>query len=103
MRDTTIKVNEVLTRHARKLGLSHCDGKVEYLVSSDARIVLADSPGTPDESRLMFDGVHCGKQVIRNWYVAQGLEVPVKHADRRGRAQEPVADSPHHSRPSSCP
>ena len=77
MRDTTIKVNQVLTRHARKLGLSHCDGKVEYLVSSDARLVLADSPGTPDESRLMFNGVHCGKQVIRNWYVAQGFEVPV--------------------------
>lgn len=35
------------------------------------------SPGTPDESRLMFNGVHCGKQVIRNWYVDNGLEVPV--------------------------
>jgi phosphoribosylaminoimidazole-succinocarboxamide synthase len=76
MRDTTITVNQVLTRHARELGLSHCDGKVEYLMSDDARLVLADSPGTPDESRLMFNGVHCGKQIIRNWYVTHGLEVP---------------------------
>jgi phosphoribosylaminoimidazole-succinocarboxamide synthase len=91
MRETTIKVNEVLTRHARELGLSHCDGKVEYLVSDEARLVLADSPGTPDESRLMFNGVHCGKQVIRNWYVAHGLDVPVSRliADGVPRSQWP--------------
>ncbi|WP_433358832.1 phosphoribosylaminoimidazolesuccinocarboxamide synthase [Streptosporangium sp. CA-115845] len=77
MRDITVKVNEVLTGHACKLGLSHCDGKVEFLVSSDAGIVLADSPGTPDESRLRFNAVHCGKQLLRNWYVDNGLEVPV--------------------------
>jgi phosphoribosylaminoimidazole-succinocarboxamide synthase len=40
--------------------------------------VLADSPGTPDESRLMDGGSHFGKQVIRDWYVVQGIEVPVQ-------------------------
>ncbi|TMR35913.1 phosphoribosylaminoimidazolesuccinocarboxamide synthase [Nonomuraea zeae] len=78
MHDTAVKVNEVLTGHAAKVGLSHCDGKAEFLMSSDARIVLADSPGTPDESRLMYDGVHCGKQVLRNWYVANGLDIPTR-------------------------
>lgn len=77
MHDTTVTVNDVLTRHARELGLSHSDGKIEFMMSSDANLVLADSPGTPDESRLMFNGVHCGKQVIRNWYVDNGLAVPV--------------------------
>lgn len=77
MRETTVTVNEVLAEHARELGLSHSDGKAEFLVSSDARLVLADSPGTPDESRLLFNGVHCGKQVLRNWYVDNGLEIPV--------------------------
>jgi phosphoribosylaminoimidazole-succinocarboxamide synthase len=91
MRDTTIKANEVLTRYARELGLSHCDGKVEYLVSSDARLVVADSPGTPDESRLMLGGVHCGKQILRDWYVTQGLEVPVSRLIAEGvpRSQWP--------------
>lgn len=77
MCDTALTVNDVLTDHARRLGLEHCDGKFEFLLSGDAHIVLADSPGTPDESRLMFDGVHCGKQVLRNWYVDNGLEIPV--------------------------
>jgi phosphoribosylaminoimidazole-succinocarboxamide synthase len=92
MGDITMKVNEVMTRHARELGLRHSDGKAEYLVSGDARIVLADSPGTPDESRLMYGGVHCGKQVIRDWYVAQGLEVPVQRliADGVPRSRWPT-------------
>ncbi len=92
MYDTTVTVNEVMTRHAREVGLRHCDGKVEYLVSADARIVLADSPGTPDETRLMVGDLHCGKQVIRDWYVARGLEVPVRQLifDGIPRSQWPV-------------
>ncbi|GAA1215106.1 phosphoribosylaminoimidazolesuccinocarboxamide synthase [Kitasatospora nipponensis] len=77
MRETTLKVNEVLTGHAARIGLSHCDGKVEYLVTGDRELTLADSPGTPDESRLMFNGVHCGKQILRDWYVTSGREIPV--------------------------
>jgi phosphoribosylaminoimidazole-succinocarboxamide synthase len=91
MGDLTIKVNDVLSRHAREVGLNHCDGKVEFLTASDGAVVIADSPGTPDESRLMFNGVHCGKQVLRNWYVAHGLEVPVSKliADGVPRSQWP--------------
>ncbi|MEV4830601.1 phosphoribosylaminoimidazolesuccinocarboxamide synthase [Micromonospora sp. NPDC049257] len=77
MTDLSLQVNEILSRRAREVGLSHCDGKVEFLTTSDGRIVVADSPGTPDESRLMFRGVHCGKQILRNWYVAHRLDVPV--------------------------
>lgn len=77
MRGHVVTVNDVLTRHAREVGMNHADGKVEFLVSSDGQLVLADSPGTPDESRLMWDGVHCGKQVLRTWYVDNGFEVPV--------------------------
>ncbi|GIF69327.1 hypothetical protein Ais01nite_73620 [Asanoa ishikariensis] len=62
MRDTAIAVNEVLKRHAATVGLSLSDGKAEFLLSSDHRLVLADSPGTPDECRLLFNGAHCGKQ-----------------------------------------
>jgi phosphoribosylaminoimidazole-succinocarboxamide synthase len=77
MGDLTVMVNEVLTGHAREVGLSHCDGKVEFLTAGDGSIVVADSPGTPDESRLMFNGVHCGKQILRNWYVTHGLDMPI--------------------------
>jgi phosphoribosylaminoimidazole-succinocarboxamide synthase len=77
LRETTLTVNAVLTAHAERVGLNHCDGKAEYLMSSAHELVLADSPGTPDESRLMHNGVHCGKQILRDWYVASGNEIPV--------------------------
>ncbi|WP_372412699.1 phosphoribosylaminoimidazolesuccinocarboxamide synthase [Streptomyces luteireticuli] len=91
MRDIALTVNQVLTERARGLGLSHCDGKVEFFVAGDAGLVLADSPGTPDESRLMFNGVHCGKQVLRDWYVNNGLEMPVNRLIAEGvpRSQWP--------------
>jgi phosphoribosylaminoimidazole-succinocarboxamide synthase len=91
MHNTAVKVNEVLTGHAREVGLSHSDGKAEFLLSSDAHVVLADSPGTPDESRLLFGGAHCGKQVLRNWYVDNGFEVPISRLIAEGvpRSQWP--------------
>ncbi|MEU3355144.1 phosphoribosylaminoimidazolesuccinocarboxamide synthase [Streptomyces sp. NPDC037389] len=91
LREITLKVNEVLTGHAAKVGLNHCDGKVEYLMTSDQELMLADSPGTPDESRLMFNGVHCGKQILRDWYVSSGHEIPVNRliADGVPRNQWP--------------
>lgn len=91
LRETTLKVNKVLTEHADKVGVRHCDGKAEYLMSSNQQLLLADSPGTPDESRLMLGGVHCGKQVLRDWYVESGNEIPTRKliADGVPRAQWP--------------
>ncbi|WP_028649037.1 phosphoribosylaminoimidazolesuccinocarboxamide synthase [Nocardiopsis sp. CNT312] len=87
-----VAVNEALSAHARKRGLDHCDGKVEFLLSDQRRLVVADSPGTPDESRLLYQGVHCGKQVLRNWYVDSGLEVPTSRLIAQGvpRSQWPT-------------
>ncbi|AXG82944.1 phosphoribosylaminoimidazolesuccinocarboxamide synthase [Streptomyces paludis] len=82
--DTTATVNRVLTEHARTVGLRHCDGKLEFVVAGDGGLMLADSPGTPDESRLLYDGVHCGKQVLRNWYVDNGHAVPVNQLIAEG-------------------
>ncbi|MFE9679286.1 phosphoribosylaminoimidazolesuccinocarboxamide synthase [Streptomyces sp. NPDC006259] len=91
LREITLTVNSVLTAHADKVGLSHCDGKAEYLMSSGQHLVLADSPGTPDESRLMLDGVHLGKQILRDWYVESGNEIPTSTliADGVPRSQWP--------------
>jgi phosphoribosylaminoimidazole-succinocarboxamide synthase len=91
MRARTVEVNEVLSARAREIGLSYCDGKAEFLLASDGNLAVADSPGTPDESRLLLNGMHCGKQVLRNWYVDNGLKVPVAAliADGVSRASWP--------------
>jgi phosphoribosylaminoimidazole-succinocarboxamide synthase len=100
LREITGNTNVVLTEHAAKVGLSHCDGKLEYLVASDGQLVIADSPGTPDESRLMWGRVHCGKQILRDWYVRSGNEIPVNRliADgvSRSRWPRPVSLPPEY-------
>jgi phosphoribosylaminoimidazole-succinocarboxamide synthase len=88
MRAVALTAAEVLSAHARTLGLHYCDGKAEFILTSDGRLLLADSPGTPDESRLTFNGVHCGKQVLRNWYVTSGHEIPVSRLIAQGLPRE---------------
>ncbi|MCE0536042.1 hypothetical protein LWF15_11025 [Kineosporia rhizophila] len=88
MRHTALSATEVLGAHARSLGLRYCDSKAEFILTSDQRLLLADSPGTPDEARLTFNGVHCGKQVLRNWYVTSGHEVPVSQLIAQGVPRE---------------
>jgi phosphoribosylaminoimidazole-succinocarboxamide synthase len=77
MEGLALLVDGVLAKHAESVGLEYSDAKYEFLVTSGGDLVLADSPGTPDESRILLDGMHCGKQVIRDWYVARAGEPPV--------------------------
>ncbi|MFC9249962.1 phosphoribosylaminoimidazolesuccinocarboxamide synthase [Amycolatopsis thailandensis] len=91
LRRTALTVTRLLARHARDRGITYADGKLEFLLDSDGGLVLADSPGTPDESRLLAAGVHCGKQLLRNWYTRNHLAIPVTQliADRVPRDQWP--------------
>lgn len=92
MQEITITANELITRHAAGLRLTHADGNFEYMISGQGRTVLADSPGTPDGSRFLLNGEHCGKQILRNWYSNQRLEPPVQQwvADGIPRSQWPA-------------
>lgn len=91
LRARALQVNDVITAHAAEIGLGHADGKVEFGVGSDGRIVLVDNAGTPDENRLTFDGFALGKQVLRDFYLARDLEGQVQRLAAEGvpRAQWP--------------
>lgn len=79
------RIDAVLTEHATKVGLEHADGKVEFGKLPDGEIILVDNAGTPDENRFLFDGQHVGKQVMRDHYLAQGLERDVQEWAAAGR------------------
>lgn len=64
----TKRVNEFITRHAKKIGLTHHDGKAEYIKVSDNCILLADVIGTPDENRFSFKKTQLSKEILRQWY-----------------------------------
>ena len=84
IRRNTLLIDKVITEHARSVGLDHADGKVEHGVDQDGRVILVDNAGTPDENRLTIDGVHIGKQVMRDWYLARDLEAEVQRYAAEG-------------------
>jgi phosphoribosylaminoimidazole-succinocarboxamide synthase len=84
LRDMTLLIDDVLSKRAREVGLTHSDGKVEYIISDNGHVTLADNVGTPDENRFMFGGVHCGKQVMRDWYLARGMEAKIQEWAAQG-------------------
>ncbi|MFC4034786.1 phosphoribosylaminoimidazolesuccinocarboxamide synthase [Streptomyces polygonati] len=81
----TREIDEIVTAHARGLGLLHADGKVEFGRDDRGRLMLVDHAGTPDEARLLLDGAHVGKQVLRDHYTATGLQGRVEEWVREGR------------------
>ncbi len=78
LRATALRVDEVITGHAARVGLAHADGKAEFAISAQGRVVLVDNAGTPDENRLLLDGFPVGKQVMRDYYLARDLERQVQ-------------------------
>jgi phosphoribosylaminoimidazole-succinocarboxamide synthase len=84
LRDLALRVDQVITAHAREAGLDHADGKVEFGVASDGGFILVDNAGTPDENRLMLGGYHIGKQVMRDFYLARDLEGQVQRWAEEG-------------------
>ncbi|GAA2236972.1 phosphoribosylaminoimidazolesuccinocarboxamide synthase [Streptomyces nogalater] len=85
LEDRTRLVAEVVAGHARRVGLVLADGKVEYGRDARGRLILVDHAGTPDEARLLLDGAHADKQVLRDHYAASGLQSRVEEWVREGR------------------
>jgi phosphoribosylaminoimidazole-succinocarboxamide synthase len=66
---TALAINDFLNERADALGLTHADGKIECVYSPTRELLVADTFGTLDEDRFMFDGVHLSKQMLRDYYV----------------------------------
>lgn len=68
LKKRTLKINDFLTKKAEKIGLEHADGKVEFGLTPERKLILVDVCGTLDENRFLFNGVHLSKQVLRDYY-----------------------------------
>ena len=95
IRETTLRIDALLSERAAAIGLEQADGKVEYGMLAPGRIVLVDNAGTPDENRFMLDGFHIGKQVMRDYYLHQhDLEREVQEWAAAGRPRSTWPEPP---------
>ncbi len=72
IKSIALKVNQIVTDDVRKRGLDHVDGKIEVMLSPDREPYVADTVGTSDEDRFLYDGMDFSKQMIRDHYIRMG-------------------------------
>lgn len=83
------KSNEIITDIAEKSGMSHDDGKLEFLFS-DGDILIGDVAGTFDEARFTYNETQVSKEVLRQGYKeeqsdwVEEVEEAKKEADEKG-------------------
>lgn len=68
IKQTTLRINDLITHEAERMGLIHEDGKVEYGMNEDRHLMLVDVLGTPDECRFTFQGIPVSKEAARIYY-----------------------------------
>ncbi|MBI2529641.1 MAG: phosphoribosylaminoimidazolesuccinocarboxamide synthase [Candidatus Diapherotrites archaeon] len=88
IKETAIRIDDFITKKAESLGLEHADGKVEFAISPKNEIMLVDVAGTLDEDRMLSDGVHVSKQVLRDYYKTTPWADAMIKAKESGKPQE---------------
>ena len=68
IRETTKKINSVISNQVEKAGLVNEDGKVEFAYDTNRNLMLVDILGTPDECRFTYQGMQVSKEVARTYY-----------------------------------
>ncbi len=68
MKDSVLKIDDVITREVSKLGLENEDGKVEFALDERRDLMVVDAVGTPDECRFTYGGIDVSKEILRDYY-----------------------------------
>ena len=84
VQEVALAVNQIITAHADKKGLVHADSKIELAIDDEGNIIVVDTIGTPDENRLLYKSCHLTKQLMRDYYLLQGLEKDVQEWSKAG-------------------
>lgn len=64
----TLLINELITKEAKRTGLTTEEGKVEFGFDEDRDLIVVDALGTLDECRFTYRGMPVGNQIARIFY-----------------------------------
>ncbi len=98
---TTLKIDNPLNADVRKRGLIHVDGKKEFGMDRERRLMLVDTFGTADEDRFWdLDAYEKGHQVelskefVRQYYRKIGYHQALIQARDAGRPEPDIPALP---------
>ena len=99
--DAVLKVDELIEREAAKNGLIHVDGKKEFALGPDRKVVLVDTFGTLDEDRWWDaeayangECIELSKESVRTHYIETGHQAALKAARDGGTTDPPIPALP---------
>lgn len=84
----TLDVYDAIKRNAEDTGLIIADGKLEFIMSPQRNLYVADSCNTWDENRILYQlssgrFVDLSKQFVRNIYAINGYKSELKKAQSK--------------------
>jgi len=68
IRNITTIVNKLITEEADRVGLKYEDGKIEFGLDVNKKLLIVDVLGTLDECRFTFEGMPVSKEIARLYY-----------------------------------
>jgi phosphoribosylaminoimidazole-succinocarboxamide synthase len=86
VKNTTTRINNIITEHVERAGMVNEDGKVEYGFDTERNLILVDILGTPDECRFTYNGMPVSKEVARIYYRNTEWYKNVENAKKQDRA-----------------
>jgi len=99
--DAVLKIDEALNTVVRKRGLIHVDGKKEFAMDSERRLMLVDTFGTADEDRFWDlpayekgEHVELSKEFVRGYYRKIGYHDRLTIARKAGQPEPEIPPLP---------
>ena len=83
MKRVTTRINDLITKEARRIGLVNEDGKVEFGFDEDRNLMVVDVVGTLDECRFTYDGMPVSKEIARIFYRSTSWYESVETAKKK--------------------
>jgi len=68
IRDMTTTINKLITEEADRIGLRYEDGKIEFGLDVNKKLLIVDVLGTLDECRFTFKEMPISKEIARLYY-----------------------------------
>lgn len=99
--EAVLRIDEKLNADVRKHGLIHVDGKKEFAMDPDRRLMLVDTFGTADEDRFWDlaayekgQQVELSKEFVRQFYRKIGYHERLMAARNAGRPEPDIPPLP---------
>ncbi|HKZ23446.1 MAG TPA: phosphoribosylaminoimidazolesuccinocarboxamide synthase [Thermoplasmata archaeon] len=96
-----LKIDDRVNADVRKRGLIHVDGKKEFAMDEDRRLMLVDTFGTADEDRFWDaeaygrgEHVELSKEYVRQYYREIGYHKALMEARAAGRPEPDIPPLP---------